>query len=429
VTAQRKRDLEAELLGRLTGLPVIDTHEHMATEAEFLAGTYDFTSLMSYVGLDLGLAGFPAPPWGGAQSAVWSGDSVADKWNRIKPYWPFVRTGCYGRAYRRILQRFFGADDLDDDTVRAVSERIPEYQREGVYDGWLHGRYGIRVMLHVGGPEPTPEPEHFAPVWCFDGLAGAWSVEDLRSGLGQDPPPRFADFSDAARARIEEAASNGVVGLKIGGTARRRALDFAEHSPGDVEASYQFLLGKRDGEWLDAGVQARLKPFQDAAHWLVFERAGGLGLPVQVHSGLEFDQPWDGRPACLIPSIVRFPDTSFALFHGSYPHMADLTGMAKSFRTVYLDLAWFHLLSRRQARAWLAEWLDVLPHNKILGFGGDVHLFFAACTHLEIARENLAAVLARRVADGFCDLDEATVTARLLLHDNPQTLFHLPAPA
>jgi len=113
----------------------------------------------------------------------------------------------------------------------------------------------------------------------------------------------------------------------------------------------------------------------------------------------------------------------FAVFHGSYPHLAELTGLAKSFHNVYLDLAWFHLLSEHQARTWLAEWLDVLPHNKIFAFGGDVFLFFGICSHLEIARENVAAVLAQRIADGRSDIDEAAQTVQLLFHDNPWNTF------
>ena len=103
--------------------------------------------------------------------------------------------------------------------------------------------------------------------------------------------------------------------------------------------------------------------------------------------------------------------------------MDELTGLAKSFHNLYLDLAWFHLLSRHQARMWLTQWLDVLPHNKIFAFGGDVFLFFGICAHLEIARENVADVLAGRVAEGLCDMDEAERTAKLLFHDNAWNTF------
>lgn len=416
--------MTTQLLDRITNLPVIDTHEHMAMEANFITGNYDFTHLMTYVGLDLGLAGFPAGPWGAAQGAVKAGQSVEEKWKRIAPYWQFVRTGAYGRAYRRLLKLFFDVDDLNDRTVHAISERIADYQYKGVYDKYLHSQYGIRVMLEVHNHKPIPEPQHFAPIYCFDGLAGAFAADYVRGTLGEELPADFGDFREMVREHLDMAAGNGIVGLKIGGTARRRPLDFRFHSDEEVQTSYAFLREQADDNWQNQETSARLKPFQDATHWVVFKKAGELGLPIQIHSGLEFMQPWDGRPGVLIPSLIRFPETKFAIFHGSYPHMTELTGLAKSFHNVYLDLAWFHLLSRYQARTWLAEWLDVLPHNKIFAFGGDVFLFFGICSHLEIARENVAAVLAERVADGLCNIDEAEETAKLLFYDNVWNTFN-----
>ena len=415
--------MREQLLEYVTGLPVIDTHEHMAMEAEFVSGTYDFTHLMSYVGLDLGIAGFSAGPWGASQGAVREGASAEEKWRRIAPYWSLVRTGAYARGYRRILRRFFGVEDLDDRTVQEISERLAEYQYEGVYGEYLQRRYGIHAMLEVHDHTPISEPRYFAPVYCFDGLAGAFSAGSARAALGDDLPTGFGDFREMVRGHLETAAANGIVGLKIGGTARRRSLDFVPHSEEEVQTSYTFLREEADGNWENEAVRARLKPFQDAAYWIVFEKAGELGLPIQIHSGLEFMQPWDGRPSCLIPSLVRFPETMFAIFHGSYPHMAELTGLARSFANVYIDLAWFHLLSRNQARTWLLEWLDVLPHNKIFAFGGDVFLFFGICAHLEIARANVAAVLSKRVSDGLCDMDDAKQTAKLLFHDNAWNTF------
>jgi len=412
-----------ELLDRVNRLPVIDTHEHMTMEADFVRGSYDFTHLMSYVGLDLGMAGFPAGLWGAAQSAVKEGETAEEKWQRIKPYWPYVRTGVYGRAYRRTLKVFFGVNDLDDRTVHEVSERIEEYQHESVYDEHIHRKYGIRVMLQAWSHAPIPEPQHFAPICVVDGFAGAYAGEEAGRCLGEDLPADFGDYRELIRAHLDKAVANGVVGLKIGGLARRRPLDFASHPDDEVQASYAFLRERADGDWLSEETRRRLKPFQDAAFWAAFEKAGELELPIQIHSGLEFGQPWDGRPSVLIPTLIRFPDTKFAIFHGSYPHMAELTGLAKSFANVYLDLAWFHLLSQRQTRTWLAEWLDVLPHNKIFAFGGDVFLFFGICSHLEIARENVAVVLAERVAEGLCNVDEAEWTARLLFHDNAWNTF------
>jgi hypothetical protein len=412
-----------KLFERIGKLPVIDTHEHMTMEADFISGSYDFTHLMNYLSLDLGLAGFPAEPWGLAQSSVSEGQDIEKKWQRIKPFWPYVRGTVYGQAYRRLLRQFFKEDDIDKRNIYKISERMVEYQYKGVYDKYLHSQNGIRVMLNVHDHTPISEPNYFAPVYYTSYFAGVYDANTARKAMGEDLPKDFSDFRELIRQRLDTAVNNGIVGLKIGMIARQRPLDFCSHSEKDIQSSYLYLREKADGNWQSKENNIRLKPFQDAAHWAVFEKAGELGLPIQIHSGLEFMQPWDGRPSCLIPSLIRFPQTKFVIFHGSYPYMAELTGLAKSFSNVYLDLAWFHLLSRHQARVWLAEWLNVLPHNKIFAFGGDGNLFFGICTHLEIARENMAAVLADRIVEGLCDIDEAEQTARWLLHDNAWNTF------
>ena len=60
----------------------------------------------------------------------------------------------------------------------------------------------------------------------------------------------------------------------------------------------------------------------------------------------------------------------------------------------------------------------LMLENQLIGF-----LFFGACSHVEIARENIASVLAQRVKDGLCDIDEAEICARRLFYDNPWNTF------
>ena len=97
---------------------------------------------------------------------------------------------------------------------------------------------------------------------------------------------------------------------------------------------------------------------------------------------------------------------------------------------------WYHLLCQsyslyihgrkaRRSRA-LRPWLDLIPYNKIIGFGGDytkpVEKVYG---HLKMAQEDIATVLANRVTDGHFDEDEALNIARAWLLDNPSTLYQL----
>ena len=410
-----------DVLERIRALPVIDTHEHLVTEGDFVSGRYDFGHIMTYTGLDLGLAGMPHGPWGDAQWRVLEGDPE-EKWRLIAPYWARVRNTRYARCSMRALKRYFGVEELTERSAREVTERIKDYQYPGVYRRHLQEEDGIRLCVRCGGG--TPEPEYFRSVCYLDDVVGPITRSQIEQAAQGASCPSFESYVSCIDRYLDEAKQGGAVCLKIGWTARRRPLDFCEQTTSDVEEAFRFVL-ENERPAGDAGVMERLKPFHDAAYWHAFAWARDNGLPVQVHSGLEFEQPWDGRPTCLIPTLVRFRDTRFAIFHGSYPYLHELAGLARSYANVTLDLAWLHLLSGRLTAFWLDEWIDILPLNKIMAFGGDSLLFFEVGPHLDMAREVVAEVLTRRVGRGECDLDEAVEIARVLFHESPREYFRL----
>jgi hypothetical protein len=97
-----------ELLQAIAQIPVIDTHEHLYTEAGFVAGHFDFADIMSYTGLDLALAGMPHGPWGEGQTRICQGSDPVEKWRRMAPYWPSVRNTrqaqCILRAFKKVFR-------------------------------------------------------------------------------------------------------------------------------------------------------------------------------------------------------------------------------------------------------------------------------------------------------------------------------------
>lgn len=74
----------------------------------------------------------------------------------------------------------------------------------------------------------------------------------------------------------------------------------------------------------------------------------------------------------------------------------------------------------------LDEWLDMVPVNKIIGFGAD----YSRCVekvygHLVMCRENLARVLARRMKRGLIAFEEAEWLLKRFLVDNPAFVYRL----
>ena len=66
-----------------------------------------------------------------------------------------------------------------------------------------------------------------------------------------------------------------------------------------------------------------------------------------------------------------------------------------------------------------------LPANKISAFGGDYGFVDGVYGHQLLARQNVAASLAAKVAGGSMDLDRAKQIAQWMFIDNPTRLFGL----
>ena len=76
----------------------------------------------------------------------------------------------------------------------------------------------------------------------------------------------------------------------------------------------------------------------------------------------------------------------------------------------------------------LDSWLDCVPYNKIIGFGGDTKHPLAAYGYAMQAREGLARVFENRLARGDMDENLAQEAARAVLLTNGCELHGLPLP-
>ena len=67
--------------------------------------------------------------------------------------------------------------------------------------------------------------------------------------------------------------------------------------------------------------------------------------------------------------------------------------------------------------------LDMVPANKIFGFGGDYRYPELSYAHLIMARRNIATVLAERIETKICTEQEAIDVGRWLMLDNAVRVF------
>lgn len=99
--------------------------------------------------------------------------------------------------------------------------------------------------------------------------------------------------------------------------------------------------------------------------------------------------------------------------------------MCKYFPNVYLDMAWLHIISPELSCRMVGVFLDMVPLNKLLGFGGDYLVVEKVYGHLCIARENLCRALTEKVENKGIGEDDAHHFLEECLCNNASRVYNL----
>ncbi len=414
-------ELSRGLLQDISALPVIDTHEHLESEARRRARPVDLfnTYLIHYASCDLVSAGMSD-----GELAFLQGDSpdTERKWQVFAPHWANARNTAYCRSLVRASQTIYGIDDINEHTWQALDTAV----KAGVGDG-LYRRV-LKDLCHIEtsivDSDPAYDPTYFRTTLRLDRWISP-NADFLRSAGARMglPVERLDDWVEVLGQLVARAkAEQRIPCLKIG-LAYQRPLFFAARTHAEAETVYRQLLAGT----LPAGPDA-LRPLEDYLMHAVVGIAIDQDLPLQFHTGLQEGNGNDIRfanPVQLTNLCLQYPAARFDLFHGGYPYGGELVVLAKNFRNVMVDLCWTHIISQEYATRLLEELLDAVPANKIFAFGGDYCFVEGVCGHLLLARENLARALANKVERGHLRAGDALGLARRMLYDNPKAFFRL----
>jgi predicted TIM-barrel fold metal-dependent hydrolase len=197
------------------------------------------------------------------------------------------------------------------------------------------------------------------------------------------------------------------------------------YTPGDPEAASAAYRRVIAGSAKDKDRGALVDYLRDQ----LYEMCAKLQIVSVKHSGV-----WAGgwsdhttiRPTNIIPVALKHRQTRFDLFHAGTPWPEDAGLLGRSLPNVWLNLCWSHLISPVLYERALEVWLDMVPVNRIIAFGGD-YWWAAENVYgaLKQAREGVARVLARRIKDKCLTEAKALEIARRWFHDNPRDLYRV----
>ena len=412
-------------------IPIVDTHEHIFAEEDWLKWKLDFgVFFRQYACVDLVSAGMPV-----ADMATLQEDENAtpeEKWKLMAPYWQAAKNTAYCKLITMLIQDIYGLPDLNEDTYAELCQRMRQTQKPGFYRMILRDKANLAISINNDRGVKGTDWELMRPSDASDQFVLIRTAADIRFLTDSCQMPIYSvdDIVQAAAKTFEKRISEGAIAIKLG-FAYQRIIQF------DIVAKWKaeevFAQVMRDDYLMrhDLGGErtfTELKPLQDYLMHQVVRVAADYNLPIQIHTGiLEGNGNYlaQTNPVHMTNVFMLYPQAKFDIFHIGYPYQSELGVLAKMFPNVYPDFCWAHVINPWAARQTLHEWLETVPGNKILGFGGDYLFVEGAYAHSVIARDNIARVLAEKVEYGYFDLDEAGRLAYDILRNNALRLFDL----
>ena len=410
------------LIEQLEGMEIIDSHEHLPSEADRVASEPDFSLFFShYCKGDLITAGMPDV------ESFFGGKPLDEKWAQFEPYYLRIQDGSYCRAAHLAMERFYGLPRLTSlADAETLTKAIREANQPGLYKRVLKDACHIRVAMNFGAL--SDDPEYFAPVlFCAQyAEVNKAVIRGLEDSTGISCGT-LNGYVDAVREEFRRFKEKGLKGVKFH-FAYMRDLRFAPQAHADAERIFLRVLDEGYG-WRAASLgYEESRPLQDYLVHRIVETAGELDVPVVFHTGLQAQvehNPEDARPGHLWNLPHRYRSVKFILLHSGFPWLEDAALLAKYYPNVYLDMGWTHLMSPELSERALTAWIDLVPMNKIFGFGGDYCVVEKVHGHLVLARHDIASALATKTERGGMPLARAKAWVQALLFDNPKSVYQL----
>jgi hypothetical protein len=434
-----KSDIFLEIKRHVDKIRLVDTHEHLPPENTRIGMEVDALSefFLHYSSSDLRSAGMKE-----AEIIAIRDTSIAldERWSILEPWWEKIRNTGYARTIEIAARDLYGVEGISYETYNLLSKRMKEKNKKGLYRWVLKEKSGIDISILDSLFEVNDvDREFFAPVLRIGELVTPKDRNELEimSRKHGGPIHSFNEYISLVKNRFDQLAGN-IVGIKIA-LAYRRPIFFEKRTFSEAEESFNKLFktnkftrympdptGKGSKIVPESpGIDA-LQPMQDYLVHIAIQEAQKRGLPIQIHTGLHEGNEnilSNSNPELLVNLFMEYHDAKFDIFHGSWPYCSQLSAIAKNFPNVYVDMSWMHIISPSRSRSALHEWLDEVPANKILGFGGDFLCVEGTYGHSVIARDNITKVLTKKVQDGDYSIEQAKKYATWILRENAARLF------
>jgi hypothetical protein len=403
----------------------VDGHEHLLLPSERVRENTGFFEISHYIEADLYSAGAEIPL---------AGKHLEGNIDLFLAHYPHIKNTACGKTVPMIFELYGMDGGVNEKTLRVLDGKIREnsqsLERATAWYDEIFKKCGVAAALSVhsgwgnlcGSSREYPA---IRPVAYLDFLLRRFQVEWLRRQCGSLPNlcgARFQDYLDYTENFLTRQFEGGVLAGKFG-TPYWRSLDFGPPG-GSAEAEAEYNSGEEAMPYFESFI----------FHYLL-RRFEAQGLPVQFHTGhvtpAAADMPryqlqWSD-PSPFGRLAYQYPGLKFVLLHTGFPFQEEYFSLVKNIPNIYADFSWIPIISPMRAKLALHMALEMVPCNKIIGFGGDAYHVEALYAHLRAAKAVIGEVLSEKVRDGWFTEAEAKESADKILYENPREIYGLGA--
>lgn len=137
---------QKDLFERISEIEVIDAHEHLPTEKDYLSNNFSGMNFFAgYIWVDLARAGIDMEFKKHMRDPGYH--DVNEWWPKISPYWKYVKYGSYARAAIITARDLYGIDEINDETILDLQKAIMADNKKGLYKKIMQDKCNIRVAL------------------------------------------------------------------------------------------------------------------------------------------------------------------------------------------------------------------------------------------------------------------------------------------
>lgn len=407
------------LMEKANTMQIIDTHEHLQPNKNYNFASPDILCdyFSHYITSDLRAAGMPeadiCETIDGLGKICDYEIDIKERFKILEPYLEFVKNTSYYRSLTITTSKLYNISDITIDTIEELNEKFKTLNKKDNYRHYIMKELcNIKISINDCWNDDLKSvtTELFTPVWHPDSYIRVESKFDCAT---------LDEYCEKYKNHFLKQINDDMRALKCA-LAYSRTLYFE-----DVDyktASELFVKCDPKSE------EEVPKKLQDYMMHYVLKLAHENNFVIQIHTGLQEGMSNDienSNPMLLKNLFGKFSNLTFDLFHIGYPYNREIITLAKYYPNVYIDMCWAHIISPYASREFLNEALDVLPYNKIFGFGGDYLFYEGVYGHLTIAKQNICEVLANKVDRKEISLELSEKILKAILHDNAARIFKI----